>query len=1136
MSQQTGVQIRGARAAPAQRAQSKVRGAMALKVPPHEEENPRLFSFLFLHSVKPSHQLQMIASHSAMSQQTGVQIRGARAAPAQRAQSKVRGAMALKVPPPEEENPRVKCRDCGAFGHTARSKRCPIKRGYVLPVPQPLEAREEKENQDPCRAQAIQTTGTGSQAERDKKLSRHPAPHKDRQIPNTSLRAPGKKPPRGPPQPGQNPPKKPRLTPWNSPLESNSRTVSKTSSPESQSQSQSCAKSLGGKEAPETGEDFEVQILEVGASLPQLDCTSSSLESVPCPLSMKRKRSSSILWVYDEVRIMDQWDNMFRVPSEPQISEQLTAGQKYHSGHRTYSIDTISFHDTSTLAAISNCILPLPPALVENKHKFNVLHRVSIVGITYLNPSHQLQMIASHSAMRKQTSVQIRGARAAPAQRAQSKVRGAMALKVPPPEEENPRVKCRDCGAFGHTARSKRCPIKRGYVLPVPQPLEAREEKENQDPCRAQAIQTTGTGSQAERDKKLSRHPAPHKDRQIPNTSLRAPGKKPPRGPPQPGQNPPKKPRLAPWNSPLESNSRTVSKTSSPESQSQSQSCAKSLGGKEAPETGEDFEVQLFSFLFLHSVKPSHQLQMIASHSAMSQQTGVQIRGARAAPAQRAQSKVRGAMALKVPPPEEENPRVKCRDCGAFGHTARSKRCPIKRGYVLPVPQPLEAREEKENQDPCRAQAIQTTGTGSQAERDKKLSRHPAPHKDRQIPNTSLRAPGKKPPRGPPQPGQNPPKKPRLTPWNSPLESNSRTVSKTSSPESQSQSQSCAKSLGGKEAPETGEDFEVQLFSFLFLHSVKPSHQLQMIASHSAMSQQTGVQIRGARAAPAQRAQSKVRGAMALKVPPPEEENPRVKCRDCGAFGHTARSKRCPIKRGYVLPVPQPLEAREEKENQDPCRAQAIQTTGTGSQAERDKKLSRHPAPHKDRQIPNTSLRAPGKKPPRGPPQPGQNPPKKPRLTPWNSPLESNSRTVSKTSSPESQSQSQSCAKSLGGKEASETGEDFEVQVPNGTEQTLLHQWRASPVSATASIESREPPSAHGTRQSLKMIFKRLHGNCWTCSFVTEEPALPREKQTLPSESPASQEKEEGAHSSLPWSVLREDLQVSSTSEESDGE
>ncbi|KAL6087061.1 hypothetical protein STEG23_016925, partial [Scotinomys teguina] len=971
--------------------------------------------------LNPSHQLQMIASHSAMRKQTSVQIRGARAAPAQRAQSKVRGAMALKVPPPEEENPRVKCRDCGAFGHTARSKRCPIKRGYVLPVPQPLEAREEKENQDPCRAQAIQTTGTGSQAERDKKLSRHPAPHKDRQIPNTSLRAPGKKPPRGPPQPGQNPPKKPRLTPWNSPLESNSRTVSKTSSPESQSQSQSCAKSLGGKEAPETGEDFEVQLF-------------------------------------------------------------------------------------------------------------------SFLFLRSVNPSHQLQMIASHSAMRKQTSVQIRGARAAPAQRAQSKVRGAMALKVPPPEEENPRVKCRDCGAFGHTARSKRCPIKRGYVLPVPQPLEAREEKENQDPCRAQAIQTTGTGSQAERDKKLSRHPAPHKDRQIPNTSLRAPGKKPPRGPPQPGQNPPKKPRLAPWNSPLESNSRTVSKTSSPESQSQSQSCAKSLGGKEAPETGEDFEVQLFSFLFLRSVNPSHQLQMIASHSAMRKQTSVQIRGARAAPAQRAQSKVRGAMALKVPPPEEENPRVKCRDCGAFGHTARSKRCPIKRGYVLPVPQPLEAREEKENQDPCRAQAIQTTGTGSQAERDKKLSRHPAPHKDRQIPNTSLRAPGKKPPRGPPQPGQNPPKKPRLTPWNSPLESNSRTVSKTSSPESQSQSQSCAKSLGGKEAPETGEDFEVQLFSFLFLRSVNPSHQLQMIASHSAMRKQTSVQIRGARAAPAQRAQSKVRGAMALKVPPPEEENPRVKCRDCGAFGHTARSKRCPIKRGYVLPVPQPLEAREEKENQDPCRAQAIQTTGTGSQAERDKKLSRHPAPHKDRQIPNTSLRAPGKKPPRGPPQPGQNPPKKPRLTPWNSPLESNSRTVSKTSSPESQSQSQSCAKSLGGKEAPETGEDFEVQVPNGTEQTLLHQWRASPVSATASIESREPPSAHGTRQSLKMIFKRLHGNCWTCSFVTEEPALPREKQTLPSESPASQEKEDGAHSSLPWSVLREDLQVSSTSEESDGE
>ncbi|KAL6032554.1 hypothetical protein STEG23_009576, partial [Scotinomys teguina] len=592
--------------------------------------------------------------------------------------------------------------------------------------------------------------------------------------------------------------------------------------------------------------------------------------------------------------------------------------------------------------------------------------------------------------------------------------------------------------------------------------------------------------------------------------------------------------------------------------------------------THKDFKPPHKFITYWKMVNPGHQLQMIDSQSAMSQQTRVRIQVPRAIPAPRDQSKVRGPMAAKAPPSEEENPRVKCRGCGAFGHTARSKRCPIKCGYGLPVPQPLEAKEEKENQDPRRAQALQTTGTRSQAERDKKLSQHPASHKDRQIPNTSLRAPGKKPPRGSTEPGQNPRKKPRLTPpGNSPHKSNSRPLSKTSSPESQSQSQPGAKSLGGKEAPERGKKVVAQVPSgteqtslrqcsaapasakacvhsqepsaahgagrslrmiFKRLH-VNPGHQLQMIDSHSAMSQQTRVRIPVPRAIPAPRDQSKVRGPMAAKAPPSEEENPRVKCRGCGAFGHTARSKRCPIKCGYGLPVPQPLEAKEEKENQDPRRAQALQTTGTRSQAERDKKLSQHPASHKDRQIPNTSLRAPGKKPPRGSTEPGQNPRKKPRLTPpGNSPHKSNSRPLSKTSSPESQSQSQPGAKSLGGKEAPERGKKVAAQVPSGTEQTSLRQCSAAPASAKACVHSQEPSAAHGAGRSLRMIFKRLHGNFWTSRFVTEEPLLPREKETSPSESPAPRGKEAGAHSRLPGSVLYEELRVSSSSEESDGE
>ncbi|ELR50525.1 hypothetical protein M91_08020, partial [Bos mutus] len=62
--------------------------------------------------------------------------------------------------------PQVKCKDCGAFGHTARSLRCPMKRWQGALVPLPLGSRFGKENlawklQDPL------TPGTPNMAERE---------------------------------------------------------------------------------------------------------------------------------------------------------------------------------------------------------------------------------------------------------------------------------------------------------------------------------------------------------------------------------------------------------------------------------------------------------------------------------------------------------------------------------------------------------------------------------------------------------------------------------------------------------------------------------------------------------------------------------------------------------------------------------------------------------------------------------------------------------------------------------------------------------------------------------------------------------------------------------------------------------
>ncbi|XP_052517216.1 putative protein FAM90A13P [Budorcas taxicolor] len=70
------------------------------------------------------------------------------------------------APQPQNKDSMVKCKDCGAFGHTARSLRCPMKRWQGALVPLPLGSRFGKENlawklQDPP------TPGTPNAAERE---------------------------------------------------------------------------------------------------------------------------------------------------------------------------------------------------------------------------------------------------------------------------------------------------------------------------------------------------------------------------------------------------------------------------------------------------------------------------------------------------------------------------------------------------------------------------------------------------------------------------------------------------------------------------------------------------------------------------------------------------------------------------------------------------------------------------------------------------------------------------------------------------------------------------------------------------------------------------------------------------------
>ncbi|XP_024093844.3 protein FAM90A27P-like [Pongo pygmaeus] len=89
-------------------------------------------------------------------------------------QEQQRRPMGQMTPSAEEEESRVKCKNCGAFGHSARSKTCPIKRcSGALPL-QPLGSHKEKENLKPAKAQLPQAPGPFMRNDREKE--RNPSP------------------------------------------------------------------------------------------------------------------------------------------------------------------------------------------------------------------------------------------------------------------------------------------------------------------------------------------------------------------------------------------------------------------------------------------------------------------------------------------------------------------------------------------------------------------------------------------------------------------------------------------------------------------------------------------------------------------------------------------------------------------------------------------------------------------------------------------------------------------------------------------------------------------------------------------------------------------------------------------------
>lgn len=87
-----------------------------------------------------------------------------------------------------------------------------------------------------------------------------------------------------------------------------------------------------------------------------------------------------------------------------------------------------------------------------------------------------------------------------------------------------------------------------------------------------------------------------------------------------------------------------------------------------------------------------------------------------------------------------------------------------------------------------------------------------------------------------------------------------------------------------------------------------------------------------------------------------------------------------------------------------------------------------------------------------------------------------------------------------------------------------------------ACLGSHPPPIDQVPGQPLRMVFRRLDGGQWSSSFMTVPSFPPAEKSSPPGHNHPISEKSEGQGTHVPWSILHDDLQVSSSSEESDGQ
>ncbi|XP_045391572.1 putative protein FAM90A13P [Lemur catta] len=444
--------------------------------------------------------------------------------------------------------------------------------------------------------------------------------------------------------------------------------------------------------------------------------------------------------------------------------------------------------------------------------------------------------------------------------------------------------------------------------------------------------------------------------------------------------------------------------------------------------------------------------------------------------AQTMRKQQRGRSGPKAPRPEEENPRVKCKDCGAFGHTARSTRCPMKCWNGALEPQPLGSNRGKENLLPRKLQNLQNPVALNQSERDKEQSPRQEQQQRKAVLKTS-------------------PTRPRgrqLQDW-------------------KELPQPCAYlRIPSRPMPVYTAKNRPLLDPLLGSHPQAKDDMSSTCSSVSPMTTQ-GLSTFSS--------SGPNRGQAGVLTDSPEPASKHYG-QDPLAFDKLAHSS------GAHCSLGAPQAA-----SKTPGLGEVLQPQAGAKCPALISQPCPPPATRRSGQDFNLSIRAPGKRSAQSPIQTCQRPQKKPRRSPFQTPQESARRPELR---PLQADQPPPRAAGLESKVSPQLTRKKAAQVPRAELQPPQRRALLNPVQACT--EARLPSPSPAPGPPLRMAFRRLDNGQWSSSLLPAPSSLPAEKPSPPAQSPQVPEKSEGHCARVPLSVLYEDLWVSSSSGDSDSE